>query len=224
MATGLLTAALAASLALAVWIAWRARARTERAEEARRALDALVEQGSDLLAASLMTLDASMRRGDATGELGHARDATRGAARLLEAAHAYAAHPERRLPRAEGCVRVGVGLARSRGVRVLLSGASTQLRSDGGVEVTCRTIAELLAHAAQARGADEVLELTFADQHLQISCGERPLPVLEPRHRQGLDACGWVVSVEAQAWRVSVPLEPGTTPGHGAVPADVLAP
>lgn len=222
MATGLLTAALAASIALACWIAWRARARTAREEEARRALDALVEQGSDLLAASLTTLDATVRRGGGSDDLGRARDATRGAARLLEAAHAYAAHPERRLPRAEGCVRVGVGLARSRGLKVLLSGASTQLRSEAGVEITCRTIAELLEHAASVRGARDVLELTLADQHLEIECDEASLPPLEARHQQGLDACGWTVSVEARAWRVSAPVVEGPLRGHGASPAGAL--
>jgi endonuclease III len=103
MATGLLTAASAASFALFLWVLWRARARAEREAEARRALEALVGQANDLLAASLTTLDATLRRGGAS-ELEAARDATRGAARLLEAAHAYAAHPDRRLPRAEGCI------------------------------------------------------------------------------------------------------------------------
>lgn len=222
MATGLLTAALAASLALGFWIAWRTRARTQREEEARRALDALVEQGSDLLTASLASLDATVRRGGGSDELGLARDATRGAARLLEAAHAYAAHPDRRLPRAEGCIRVGIGLARSRGVKVLVSGSSTQLRSEAGAEVTCRTIAELLVHAARVREERDVLELSFADQHLEIRSDETSLPALEPRHQQGLEACGWTIAIEPLAWRVTLPAGEGRARGHGAAPASAV--
>jgi len=222
VATGLLTTALAASLALVLWVSWRARAQAQREAEARRALDALVEQGSDLLTASLTTLDGTARRGGGA-ELVVARDATRGAARLLEAAHAFAAHPERRLPRAEGCVRVGVGLARSRGAKVLLSGASTQMKSEASVEVTCRTVAELLAHATRVQGAGEVLELTLAEEHLEIACDDATLPELEPRHRQGLDACGWTIALEGRAWRVAMPASDRPDRGHRAAPADALA-
>ena len=205
-------------------MAWRARARAERERDARRALDALVAQGSILLAASLTTLEGSARRAGAPSELALARDATRGAARLLEAAHAYAAHPERRLPRAEGCVRVGVGLARSRGVKVLLSGPTTQLRSEAGVEVTCRTIAELLVHAARAPMAGEVLELTIADQHLEIGReNDAPLPELEARHRQDLEACGWTLGLDARGWLIAPRGEGGLERGAQAAHADAPA-
>jgi hypothetical protein len=87
-------------------------------------------------------------------------------------------------------------------VAVLVTGATTQLRSEAGVEITCRIIADLLLHAASVRGPRDVLEVTLSAEHLEVTCDEAPLPALEPRHRQGLDECGWTVAAETRGWRL----------------------
>ncbi len=207
MATGFLIASLAVALAACGWVVWRARAERARGQELRAALDALAEDGTNLLTATLVSLEAHARRSPSS-DLGVATDGARAASRLLDAAHAFAEDPERRVEHAEGCIRVAIALARSRGARVLVRGAGTEIGSHGSVEVTCRTLAALIENAWQKQSGDarRFVQLSLRPDHLEL---EGPFdPTAEA---QRLESCGWTLQrIEGDASRWALRATGGT--------------
>lgn len=210
MATGLTAAVAALSATVAIWIVWRARAAAARRLEIQRALEVMTEDGSGLLSAVVTSLDTHRRSsGAADPDLDTARASARALARLVAGAQAYVRDPDRHVARAEGLVRVGIALARSRGHRVLLRGAATELETQADAQTTCltvRALVEALAPRARSAGAPEFVEITLEKEGLRL-VGKAS--GLEGELEELLRVCGWSLRNDGDgAWYLAAGVAP----------------
>jgi hypothetical protein len=199
----LATVVVALAGALLVRAAWRARAVAARRREVRRTLKQLAEDASSLLAAMLLSLD---RRDPAEVETEYveiAREAAGAAARLLEVARAYAGHPEHMIQRADGCVRVAIGILRSRGVRVRLTGVRTDLVTSANVGETLGALLSLFEHVhgtARSSAEPTFIDVELGPEHVLVALGpvRRSVPTAQQTATTAelgarAGRCGWAL-------------------------------
>jgi len=214
MATGLTTAIAALAVASVLWLWWRARAEAARREEIRRALETISEDGAGLLAAINISLDTHRRATGSTDvDLETARLSARALARLVDGAQAYVRDPHGQVERAEGLVRVGIAIARSRGRRVLLRGEGTELRTRGDAQTTCHAMTAIigaLTPATSRTQTQDFVEITLERDGLRLVGKAATVD----REVQGLlDACGWSLRGDGgSAWYLAAGAEPPPPP------------
>lgn len=211
-------------LVLIVLLSWHARARAIReqqrleAEAARgRELESIAMDAASLLAATLQSLDTARAAAgdpDARAAIGEASSAARALSSLFSATRFYL-QPEAVVVdgSAEGCVRVAIAVARSRGCGISVRGERTGLALRGQARVACELLTHLLDSARETLGPSQFVEVCLEDDGIDIVGGTRG--ALDA-NTEDARALGWALDlVPSSEGRASVRI-------RVAVPDDAL--
>lgn len=208
MEQALATVVAALAGALLVSAVRQARAAAARREEVRRTLEQLADDASSLLAAMLVSLESRDPEDVETEDIEIAREAAGAAARLLEVARAYAGRPEQVIPRADGSVRVAIGIFRSRGLRVRLTGVRTDLVTSANVGETLDALLRLFEHVhgtGRSGTKPTFIDVELGPEQVLVALGpvRRAVPLAErdvtavERLRARAVRCGWALEDDA---------------------------
>lgn len=201
-------------LGLLVLLAWYARARALaeskrlEADAARgREIESIAMDAARLLGATLESIEGALA--DAQSAAGDTRSALCGAQRsanalsaLFHAARLYL-QPEDGLVHgsAEGCMRVAVAIARSRGCGVSVRGEGTSLQVTGPTRDACDlVIAMIEAFRATLDGPEDFVEVQLTEDEVSLVGARAPATL--PRDRAA--TLGWELTPKLQGDREAV--------------------
>jgi hypothetical protein len=201
------------------------------AEGARgRELESIAMDASSLLAATLQSIDTA--RELATFGPAGTRRALNDAARagnalsdLFQAARLYLRPQDGAVVHgsAEGCVRVAIAVARSRGCGISVRGEQTGLQLRGRPEEACKVLVEVLDACRSTLGPGDFVEVHLMDKEVRLAAGRGDVPI----PHEGAAEVGWSLEPTAVAGRAGVTIrtktssvgesrEPVRAAGHGA--------
>lgn len=186
-------------LVLVVLLSWQARARAIReaqrlaAEAARgRELESIALDAASLLAATLQSIDtARASSGEREAALTEASGAARALSSLFSAARLYLQSEGVVVDgAAEGCVRVAIAVARSRGCGISVRGERTELAFRGQARAACELITGVLDASSGTLGPGEFVEVHLEPERVEIVGGTRGRLDLSPDRAREL---GWTI-------------------------------
>lgn len=165
-----------------MFISWRARALAAReaerlrAEAARgREVESIAMDSASLLSATLMSLETAHERAtssEARGPIEDARASASALASLFSAARVYQQEgDDLESPPGEGCVRLAVAIARSRGLGVSIHGHNTSLGVQRDPRAACELVVQIIAACGSALGPDECVEVEFGPDAVSVTGG-----------------------------------------------------
>lgn len=208
-------------LVLLVLVSWRARARAMKdatrleAEGTRgRELESIAMDAASLLAATLQSIDTA-RELASSGPAG-TRSALNDAARagnalsdLFQVARLYLRPQDGAIVHgsAEGCVRVAIAVARSRGCGISVRGEQTALQFRGRPEEACEVLVEVLDACRSALGPGDFVEVHLVDEEVRIAAGPGKVPIPHERAAE----VGWSIEPTAADGRAGLTIRTRTS-------------
>lgn len=221
-------------LVLLVLVSWHARARAIEeakrleAEGARgREIESIAMDAASLLAATLQSLETAQSitvsaQDESRTAVKAALRAARALSSLFHATRLYltpqddAAGPGS----AEGCVRLAIALARSRGCGISVRGEHTALTFHGRASDACAVVLELLEASRGSLRGNEFIEVVLDEGEVRIVAGTAEAVSVD---RAAGERVGWAVERSEREGRTILVIRPRTsgTDGSGS---RVLAP
>jgi hypothetical protein len=101
---------------------------------------------------------------------------------------------------AEGCVRVAIAVARSRGCGISVRGEQTALQFRGRPEAACNVLLEVLDACRSVLGPGDFVEVHLVDEEVRIAAGRGDVPI--PHERAA--GVGWCIEPGAVEGRPGV--------------------
>lgn len=190
-------------LVLLVLLAWRARASAFReaqrleAEATRgRELESIAMDAASLLAATLQSIETARAVAD-DGDVREAVDQAAGAANalssLFSATRLYLRADDIVVDgSADGCVRVAIAVARSRGCGISVRGERTGLGLRGKARAACDLIMQILEASRATLGEGEFVEVRLEEDGVDVAGGSRRALDLVPA---GAHELGWTLEL-----------------------------
>ena len=196
-------------LVLLLLVAWHSRVQAVRqaqrleAEAVRgRELESMAMDGASLLAATLQSLRNArelLPEDEPNEALLDAEKAAGALSSLFSAARLYLQdHDAVVIGSADGCVRVAVAVARSRGWGISVRGEETSLSFQGRPRRACEVMVDLLEAARSTLAPEEFIEVGMEGDHVSV-VGGTVGTLAAPEAK--LAALGWSASPTERAGR-----------------------